>query len=481
MLVTARAVSYYCGMSYTFSLTPDGDDTVLRATSEVAAPSSLLFAWHEREGAFERLAPPWEDVHVVERSGGIREGGRAVIDTKIGPVTQRWIAEHHDYIEGEQFRDVQVKGPFTKWEHTHRVEKVDNAPNRSRLVDEIRFRAPLAPLSNFVVHGRLETMFRYRHQVTCADVERHVLWGAEAVGKKRVLVSGASGLIGRVLVAMLQGGGHEVIKLVRKPPKDATEIQWNADVPSVSASALEGFDAVVHLAGENVGEGKWTEERKAALKQSRIASTRLIAETLAHATQKPGVLVCASGTGIYGDTGETNCDENGARGTGFLAELAAAWEDAAESATSAGIRVVHARIGAVLTPQGGMLEKVLPVFRSGLGGPIAGGNQYLSWIGIDDVAYALYRAVVDDKLSGGVNMVCPEAVPQKEFAKALGHQLHRPAFVPVPRVVLTALYGELAEETALLSSRTTPAKLLALGHPFAQPSLAETLAHVLPS
>jgi uncharacterized protein len=465
--------------TYEFSLTKIGSETRLRASSELPVSAALAFAWHERPGAFERLSPPWETVRVVERSGGIQNGGRAVIETKLGPFTQRWVAEHCDYIAGRQFRDIQVEGPFVKWEHTHTVEPLADGRDGCRLVDEIVFKAPLAPLSDFAVHGRLENMFRYRHAVTTADLARHRQWGVEAIGKKRVLVTGSPGLIGRPLCAMLEGGGHEVVRLVRHKSTAPGELSWQPDVPTVDARDLEGFDAIIHLAGENIGDGEWTPAGKAEMKRSRVASTRLLAETIARLESRPAAFICASGTGIYGDTGDVEHDETNAHGKGFLAELADAWEEAAEPAASAGTHVVQARIGAVLSPQGGMLAKVLPIFRAGFGGPLAGGAQYLAWISVDDVAYSLYRMVVDSTLSGPVNVIAPEQITQREFAKTLGKQLSRPAWLPVPRAVLTALYGELAEETVLTSSRVVPAKLMQLGHTFAHPNLAAALTHLL--
>jgi uncharacterized protein len=464
---------------YTFSLTAEGGDTRLVATSVVDVAREELFAWHEREGAFERLGPPWESVDVIERSGGIRNGGRAVIGTKIGPFTQRWVAEHCDYQEGTQFRDVQVEGPFTRWEHTHKTQD-GAAPGTARLTDDVVFRAPLAPLSNFAVHGRLETMFRYRHAVTRADLARHKLWGAGAIGRKRILVTGASGVIGRTLCALFTGGGHDVVRLVRRAPTGPSELQWDPTVPTVDARDLEGFDAVVHLAGENIAGKGWTESRKAELRRSRVATSQLLAESLAKTAKPPALFLCASGTGIYGDTAATETDESGGRGQGFLAELAGAWEDAAEPAVRAGIRVVHARISAVLTPRGGMLQTVLPTFKAGFGGPIAGGSQYVAWISIDDVCYALYRMLADYTLSGAINLTAPEPVTQRAFASALGARLSRPAWLPVPGGVVTALFGEIANETVLQSSRVVPRALLTAGHEFEHPNIAAALAHVLP-
>jgi uncharacterized protein len=465
--------------NYSFTLKSDGGDTRLTATSVIDVPREELFAWNEREGAFERLGPPWESVEVVERSGGIRDGGRAVINTKIGPFSQRWVAEHRDYQQGHQFRDIQVEGPFSRWEHTHKTAD-GPAAGTSILTDEIVFRAPLAPLSDFAVHGRLETMFRYRHAVTAADLSRHKRWGAGAIGQKRILVTGASGVIGRTLCALFTGGGHDVVRLVRRAPVDASELRWDPGIPTVDARDVEGFDAVVHLAGENISGEDWTPARKAELRRSRVATSQLLADTLAKTSKPPSLFLCASGTGIYGNTEEHETDESGARGEGFLAELAAAWEDAAESAVRAGIRVVHARISAVLTPRGGMLQAVLPTFKAGFGGPIAGGKQYVAWISVDDVCYALYRMLADTTLSGAVNLTAPAPITQGTFAKALGARLGRPAWIPVPGAVVTALFGDIAKETALQSSRAVPGKLAAAGHDFEHPTIELALQHVLP-
>jgi hypothetical protein len=296
----------------------------------------------------------------------------------------------------------------------------------------------------------------------------------------RVLVTGSSGLVGTALLAHLEAKGDDVLRLVRGDrPIARTEIRWNPAAGAIDEEGLEGLDAVVHLAGENLADGRWTRARKDRIWKSRVDGTQLLAETLARCGAKPRVLVSASAVGYYGDRGAEPLDEASTAGRGFLAKLCAAWEAATEPAAGAGIRVVRCRAGIVLSAAGGALPRMLPVFRLGLGGPLGSGSQYVPWIALDDLLRVIHTAIVTESLRGPVNAVAPTPVTSRGFSLALGRVLRRPAILPVPAFVLRIAFGELADEGLLASQRVAPARLLAAGFAFRHPEIREALAHAL--
>nr|MCU0623172.1 NAD-dependent epimerase/dehydratase family protein [Gemmatimonadaceae bacterium] len=269
-------------------------------------PASELFAWHERPGAFERLNPPWDPVRVVARSGGIRDGDRATVRVSFaGPIGLDWTLEHRDYIAGRQFRDVQVQGPFARWEHTHAMAPAgDNGHDASVLTDTIAFEAPLRWAGGVVVEplitGMLDRLFAYRHALTAGDLARHAQVGGPPL---RIAITGATGFVGAALDAFLSTGGHAVHRLVRGRPDPArphADIPWDPARGTIAAEALEGVDAVIHLAGASVAE-RWTPAHRRAILDSRAQGTALLARTLAGLRAKPRVLVSASAVGWYGD------------------------------------------------------------------------------------------------------------------------------------------------------------------------------------
>lgn len=288
-----------------------------------------------------------------------------------------------------------------------------------------------------------------------------------------VAISGASGLIGTALSAELTAAGHQVVQLVRRQARSASEIQW--DPPSgLDAGALTGVDAVVHLSGAPIAAKRWTPARKAELRSSRIASTRTLATAMAAATPPPGVLVCGSAIGYYGDTGDQVVDESGPAGVGFLPDLVRDWEAAAEPATTAGIRVVNIRTGVVLAAGGGMLGKLMLPFRLGAGAKIGSGGQYFSWISLTDEVRAIMFALDRPDITGPVNLTAPEPVTNAEFTKALAQAVHRPAVLTLPSPLLKAALGELASEL-LASARVLPGKLRAAGFSFRDPDIQTAL------
>jgi hypothetical protein len=445
--------------------------------SVLSAPARAVYDWHARPGAFERLAPPWQALRTVERSGGIANGGRVVFDSRFGPITRRWEAVHRDAVPGERFTDEQLRGPFASWVHTHRF--VVEGEHASRLVDEIEYRLPLgapgAALGGAFAEREIARLFRFRHRRTRDDLARHAAYAGHP--RLMVAMSGASGLVGRALAPFLTTGGHAVRPLVRRAAAPGSgEIAWDPARGELDAAALEGCDAVVHLAGENIGAARWTPARKEAIRESRVASTRLLCEALARMARPPRVLVAASAVGWYGASDdERGLDEEAPPGHGFLAELTGAWEAALEPARAAGIRVVALRIGVVIAAQGGALAKMLPAFKAGLGGPIGGGKQWVSWIALDDLVGVAHAALFEESWSGPVNAVSPQAVRQAELARTLGRVLRRPALLPLPAFAVRSLFGEMGQELLLDGARIVPGRLAAAGFPFLHASLEQAL------
>lgn len=302
---------------------------------------------------------------------------------------------------------------------------------------------------------------------------------AESPLPQRILISGASGLVGSALVPVLESRGNRVMRLTRgsagSAPATAT---WNPDTGQIDLGRAGDIDAVIHLAGETIAQ-RWTPKTKQRIRDSRVEGTRLLAETLATMPAPPKVLVCASATGFYGDRGEEWLDEKSAPGAGFLADVCQEWEQAAQPARERGIRVVHLRIGIVLTPKGGALAKMLPSFRLGLGGRLGDGRAYWSWIALDDLLEAIQHAFADASVHGPVNVVSPNPVTNAEFTKTLGRVLNRPTILPVPRFAVDLLFGEMGREAILPSFRVKPAKLTEAGFRFGFPDLEPALRHLL--
>lgn len=293
-----------------------------------------------------------------------------------------------------------------------------------------------------------------------------------------VVVSGATGLVGSALVPFLTAAGHRVARLTRRRGDAADHIFWDPQSGTLGAGALERFDAVVHLAGENIGS-RWTRRKKQAILDSRVKGTALLAQRLADVDDRPRTLVCASAMGFYGDRGDEVLDESSAPGTGFLARVCREWEAAAEPARQRGIRVVNLRFGIVLTPRGGPLARMLPPFRIGVGGTIGSGNQYISWIAIDDAVDVIHHSLTDASLRGPVNAVAPTPVTNREFTHTLGRVLGRPTVMPLPAFAARALFGEMGEATVLASARVQPGELLKRGYSFHYPELEGALRHLL--
>lgn len=294
----------------------------------------------------------------------------------------------------------------------------------------------------------------------------------------RVAITGSHGLIGSAVASALRARGDGVVRVVRGDAGSPADVVWDPAGGRIDAPRLEGIDAVVHLAGETLAS-RWTPEQKEAIRGSRLLGTDLLARALAGLATRPRVLVSVSAVGVYGNRGDELLTESSAPGTGFLADVCRGWEAAADPARLAGIRVTHPRFGVVLAGSGGILARIVPIFRLGAGGPLGHGRQYLPWVAIDDAVGAILLALDRDELDGPLNVVAPHPLTNREFTSALGHVLGRPAVIPVPAPALRALFGEMADEALLASQRVEPVRLAGAGYAHRFGELDSALRHVL--
>ncbi len=454
-----------------------------------------LFAWHERPGAFQRLAPPWETLRVLSDphdAGGLRDGAHLIFQIRKWPTWITWEARHLGFEPGVRFIDEQVRGPMAFWRHTHSCLP---SPAGSLMEDTVDYRLPAqalsGPIAGSFVRAQLERMFAYRHARLRADLAMHAhLRAAGLAPSTRWAISGTSGVIGSALASLLTTAGHRVDRLVRgRARPERGEIFWQpggiasgessseGSKGQVDHASLEGCDVVVHLAGEPVlprTMGGWSKAQRDAIRDSRVEGTRTIARAIAGLARPPRVLICASGIGFYGNRGDEELAEDATVGSGFLAEVSRDWEAACESARQAGVRVVNLRIGAVLTPRGGALAGFLPTFRLGMGVIIGTGRQWMSWIGLDDLLSIILHAAATPTLAGPINAVSPAPVRAGEFARTLAHVLDRPLMMHLPNFVLRAMMGEVAD-AAVWSCRAVPDRLRTTGFRFTYPNLEKAL------
>lgn len=435
------------------------------ARSEMPVPGQTLFDWYTRDGAFERLAPPFEPIRDIVREGRLEVGARTSMTLQVGPAKVRWVAKHTVCTPGELFQDEQVEGPFARFVNLHRM--IDAPDGRSIMEDTVEYELPAGPLGELagagMVRHRLESLFGYRHALLQGDLARHQAFADRP--RLHVAVTGASGLIGSALIPFLTTGGHRVTRVPHR---------------NLANPALEDVDAVVHLAGAPIAEGRWTPQKKAEIRDSRVKGTRALCEALARMEKKPRVLVSGAAIGIYGGRGSETMIESSPPGDGFLADVCREWEAATAPAMEAGIRVVLLRTGVVLTPAGGALKALLPPFRAGLGGRIASGKQFMSWISIEDEIGLIHWALMNGSVAGPLNATAPTPVTNAEFAHTLGRVLHRPALAPVPAAALKLAFGaEKAKEMLLEGQKVLPDVALRGGFTFLYPELEGALRFVL--
>lgn len=443
-----------------------------------------VWDWHARPGAVRRIMPDWEGIRPVE-VGGIKDGAVTSFRMSIGIVPQRWVAKHHSYIEGEQFCDDMVKGPFGRWNHTHKFIVGDES--EMQIEDRIDWKLPFhfftrigAPV---MVMPRVRQMFKHRSRRILADLNRQQMF--KDAPRKRILITGSTGLIGTQLGAFLETDGHDVHRLLRTTTRlhadqdPAKTVKWDDQTGEILEGSLENFDVVIHLAGAGIGDKRWSKKRKKLIAESREIPTRNLSNALAGLENPPSLFMCASAVGYYDNRGDEDLDESSTIGDGFLANICAKWEKATETATNAGIRTILMRTGIVTTAAGGMLQQILLPAKLGAMGPIGGGRQWQSWISLDDQIYAIHYLMNHDEASGVVNLTAPNPVTQKQFAKTLGKVLRRPAFAPAPGFVMKILFGEMGKSLILDGQKVHPKRLLEFGYKFEHETLEPALRDAL--
>src|SRR5690554_2091776 len=440
-------------------------------SSVVNGQISDVFDWFTRPGAFTRLSPPWQPASLAKESTSLASG-EAILSL---PGGLTWVARHDpaDYDPPHRFADRVARAglaslpvaSFVRWDHIH--EFAEHGPSQTRVTDRV---------DTWLGSRVLRPMFVYRHQQLADDLAAHQWAAGIGVESSVIAMTGASGLVGSALSAFLTSGGHRVIRLVRRAPQGADERQWDPQHPS--PTLLDNVDAVIHLAGESIA-GPFTETHKRAIRDSRIEPTRMLARLAADVGVR--VFVSASAIGFYGsDRGDQSLDESSGPGDGFLAEVVSEWEDATRPAAEAGVRVANIRTGIVQSPRGGTLRLFRPLFAAGLGGPLGSGQQWTSWIDIDDLIDVYHRALFDVRLTGAVNAVAPHPVRNEEYSRTLARVLGRAAPFRVPALAPRVVLGsEGSAELAEASQKVLPAALQALGHRFRRSSLEHSLRHQL--
>jgi len=296
----------------------------------------------------------------------------------------------------------------------------------------------------------------------------------------KILVSGSHGLVGKALTTSLVNAGHEIVSLVRQSANDS-EIEWHPNQGKINGEQLEGFDVVVHLAGESIASGRWTEEKKRKIRESRVKGTELLSSALARLSQPPSTFISASAIGFYGSRGDELLTEESAPGDGFLPEVCVAWEKATGQAEAKGIRTIHPRFGIILDEKGGALERMLTPFRMGVGGKVGNGKQWMSWIALEDVINALRFLIDEPGSEGPVNFTAPRPVTNADFTEALGSVLSRPTLFSVPAFAARLAFGEMADELLLSSAKVEPSRLNEKGFQFKHPELSSALKAILGS
>ena len=413
-----------------------------------------VFRWHQRPGALERLNPPWDAAEVVEQTGGIENHGRVVLRVRVGPFRRRWIAQHLEFEPERAFHDTQIAGPFAAmgswWHRFGSHARADSC----QLEDAIDYALPGGALGRILGTGfarrKLARVFHYRHAITRQDLARHHPFREQPPLK--ILISGSTGLVGSTLRAFLTTGGHTVHRLVRgSQVASSGDIVWDPEQGRLDPKSLAGFDAIVHLAGENIAGGRWTAARKEKILTSRVKGTRLLCAKRSPACRRSRKCWSRRRRSVFTAIAATNFSTKNAAaaGAGFLADVCRQWEAATEPARGSGIRTVNARFGVILSARGGALPKMLLPFRLGLGGRIGNGRQWVSWVAIDDVIGALHHALLCPELSGPVNVVVPQPLTNRSYTRALAAVLHRPAIFPLPAAVARLMLGEMANELLL--------------------------------
>jgi uncharacterized protein (TIGR01777 family) len=427
-----------------------------------------VWAWHARPGALERLTPPWQEIRVEHDGGPLTPGKVVVVHVRGFGRTWTWTSTVTRAEPPHAFDDVTEGAPLARWRHAHRF--VDE-PGGVAVQDVIDWalKGP-ARLASGAFATDTARLLAHRHRLLAEELPAHARHAGQP--RRTVGITGASGLVGTALTHLLTSGGHRVVPLVRRAPRPG-EIRWDPARGVLDPADLRGLDAVVNLAGESIAGAAWSDERKARIRGSRVDGTALLARAMAE-VPGPRVLVSASAVGFWGDA-PTPVDEDSPAGTGFLADVAQAWEAAADPARQAGIRVVHPRLGVVISGRGGMLPTLARLVRTGLGGPAGSGRQGLPWVALDDVIGVIHEALLDDRYDGPIATVAPADDTNADVTHALGRVLGRPTVARAPAAAVRLVLGEQGDEVVLAGQRVRPARLRALGYRWRRPELEDTL------
>lgn len=430
---------------------------VFRKSTILDTPVDTVFKWHERPGALNRMVPPWDPLQVISTDASILPGSQSLLKMNMGPISFKWLAEHQNYINNIQFQDRQLKGPLAYWCHTHQFEAVND--QQSQLTDKIEYRLPGFGLGELImgnhIKDKLGRVFRYRHRVLQRDLNLHQQFSS--LKPLKILISGGGGILGSALIPFLTTGGHQVIRLVRNRNQiTKNQVYWNPDSGEIDKKNIGDIDVVIHFAGENIGEGRWTQNKKRRIIDSRLNSTKLLVNFMGELPDKPRVFLSASAIGYYGNRGEQVLSESAQPGNDFISEVCQLWEAESLKAENRGIRTCLLRIGVVLTPLGGALSRLHGIFKLGLGAKLGLGNQYLSWIGMDDVLSSIYFLIFNQNINGPVNLVSPHPVTNQEFTDTLADILNTTANKTLPEWIIKKTFGQLGDEIVLSSTNVSP-------------------------
>ena len=451
-----------------------------RFRSKFKEPVEEVFDWHMRSGTLERLIPPWDKTKVIYSSGAPSEKGEVHLRMRKCGVSFDMKIGHTDFVRNRLFQDEQKSGPFRYWRHIHRFER--SSDGGSVMEDHIEWAAPFGSFGDSIcrrlVTSELRRLFTFRHQRLKDELERIRI--NRSPQPLSIAITGSNGLIGASLCHVLTTMGHTVIPLVRnKESIQSSQAFWDPTTGEIDRSKLENIDAVIHLAGEPLLGFRWTEKKKEAIQQSRIVGTEGLAKCLVRLEKPPKVFVSASAVGFYGDRGLEDLTEQAGPGRGFLADLCQAWEGATQPAVDRGIRVVHPRMGIVLTPAGGALSHMLPAFRFSVGARFGKGNRFMSWIDHDDLLSLIVYCVVNEDIEGPVNAVSPNPVSNATFSNLLGEALNRPVVFSVPDQATKMMLGELGTEMFLASTKVVPEVMTKHGFNFKYAALRDSLSFQL--
>lgn len=454
------------------------EERIYKKKTLINVPVEKLFAWHERNGALLRLTPPWAPLKLISRTGkGLEIGVKVKFRMNLFKIPMIWEAEHIEYQENLMFQDHQTKGPFAKWEHTHRFHALGE--DQAMMEDQVAYKLPLGFLSlPFYGHAQKELarVFEYRHRVLKQDLEHR----SDKSKKQRILVSGASGTIGSILVPFLRTCGHQVIRLVRNRSDLADDaLFWDPYHHILDLEKAGPLDAVINLNGVDISRGKWTRKQRQLILDSRVTPTRFLARKISEMAHPPSVFISSSAIGLYGEGEDRMLTEKDTPGDSFISRVCDQWEQASLKAREAGIRTVQLRIGVVLTPAGGALARMVLPFSMGLGTRLSHGRQYMGWISMDDTLAGILHILENQAIEGPVNLTAPLPVTNREFTRTLGQVLGRPAFFMIPRWVALALWGDMGRETLLTSARVIPEKLMENGFRFEHNTLESALKDML--